>query len=637
VISLQEIADKIPGSTLRGDNLSGPCPAHDDSNPSFTGAIGDSGAIVLHCFAGCALEDICAALGISQTELFPDNPSSNGGKDVIVATYSYTDADGWPLFEVVRYSPKKFRQRRPDGRGGWIWNLKDVDSRPLFHLPDVLAARSAGELVWVCEGEKDAERLQRELDGGEVATTIPGGAGKWRDEHTETLRDTGVMVVADNDGPGIKHARQVAARLEGVARFVVVVRPADGHKDAADHLNAGLTTDDFPELSDPPPDEPVGDDLDAHLPNPIDFDLDNGQPLEDDDEHTTWWPVNLADLFNGDIEPLQPTMLARTDGQHLLYPGKHHALNGEPESGKSWGALLACYQNIVAGNPTLYIDFEDTAATIVARLLAMGADPKQVVQHFTYLAPSEPVEWRDKITGGGVEFATMLADLRFDLAIIDGVTEAMTLHGLDINSNTDVATFYRILPRRLQAGGSATAQIDHVPKSRDNRGRGGIGGQHKLAGIDVSYQFDVATPFGFGKHGIARVIVEKDRHGQLRQHANGRRMAELHLESDPDTHDLQIEMRAAPGGTTSADGKDFVPTALMEKVSRFVEDCNTNGIRPSQRDIESGVVGKGEYVRLAVAELVRRGHLVKDGRQKSDHTIVTPYRDTTKENTDATD
>ena len=111
----------------------------------------------------------------------------------------------------------------------------------LFRLPRVIAAIKAGEPIYVAEGEKDVIALER---AGVTATCNSGGAGKWRPEHTEALRGAEVVVVADQDDPGRKHADQVAAALNGVARSVRVVEPIEG-KDASDHLAAGYGLDEF--------------------------------------------------------------------------------------------------------------------------------------------------------------------------------------------------------------------------------------------------------------------------------------------------------------------------------------------------------------------------------------------------------
>ena len=85
--------------------------------------------------------------------------ASNGranSQHKIVASYDYTDEFGTLLFQVVRLAPKTFRQRRPDGKGGWIWNLEGV-TRVLYRLPDLMEALALERRVFVVEGEKDVE------------------------------------------------------------------------------------------------------------------------------------------------------------------------------------------------------------------------------------------------------------------------------------------------------------------------------------------------------------------------------------------------------------------------------------------------------------------------------------------------
>ena len=73
---------------------------------------------------------------------------------------------------------------------------------------------------------------------GVAATCNPMGAGKWRDKYAETLRGADVIIVQDKDDAGRKHATQVAASLDGIAKSVRIVEAAEGN-DAADHLAAG--------------------------------------------------------------------------------------------------------------------------------------------------------------------------------------------------------------------------------------------------------------------------------------------------------------------------------------------------------------------------------------------------------------
>src|SRR5262249_13108401 len=101
------------------------------------------------------------------------------GRPKVVATYDYCDAQGALLFQTVRLEPgedghsKTFRQRRPHGQGGWVWNLQGVALVP-YRLPELRAA-DPDRLVFVVEGEKDVETLRAR---GLIATTNPMGAGK---------------------------------------------------------------------------------------------------------------------------------------------------------------------------------------------------------------------------------------------------------------------------------------------------------------------------------------------------------------------------------------------------------------------------------------------------------------------------
>src|SRR5262249_49835056 len=177
--------------------------------------------------------------------LYPDEPPQpNGGtKWPILASYPYHDENNILLFEVVRFDTndpdERFRQRQPDGKGGWIWNLKGVRRVP-YRLPELIAAVKAGERVLVTEGEKDANTA---VKLGYAATTMPGGVNKWRSDYDEYFRGADVVIVSDNDPqskdpntgkpqfhadgrpklPGQDHAAKLAKRLSKVAAQVRVI------------------------------------------------------------------------------------------------------------------------------------------------------------------------------------------------------------------------------------------------------------------------------------------------------------------------------------------------------------------------------------------------------------------------------
>lgn len=237
---VQAVLERLHGVKPAGrDKWSAKCPAHDDNRASLSISRGDDGRCLLHCHAGCTPEAVCQAMGLDLADLF--SPAAPSGKPTarqsatprkIVKKYPYCDESGRLLFEVVRFEPKDFRQRRPDGNGGWVWNLDGVP-RVLYRLPELAKADPAA-VAFIVEGEKDADNLTAI---GLVATTCPQGAGKWgRLADDSALHGRRVCIILDKDTPGRKHAQDVAARLHGKADNVRILElPGDG-KDVSDWL-----------------------------------------------------------------------------------------------------------------------------------------------------------------------------------------------------------------------------------------------------------------------------------------------------------------------------------------------------------------------------------------------------------------
>jgi len=264
------------------------CPGHDDVHASLSVSEGSDGRALLHCHAGCAAEHILAVLGLKLADLFPPEPEA---RPQIVVTYPYRDEAASLLFEVVRFDPKDFRQRRPSPGGGWMWKVGGVRRVP-YRLPELLAS-SPDSIVFVPEGERDVDNL-RAL--GAVATTNAGGAGKWRRELSEHLHGRHVVVLPDHDAPGRAHAEAVAKALSGVAASVRVLDLPDLPEkgDVSDWLNGGGTLERLRELASATPvwapeamrpkpaktpnREPQGDALGLESPEPADVSV-NGEQL----------------------------------------------------------------------------------------------------------------------------------------------------------------------------------------------------------------------------------------------------------------------------------------------------------------------------------------------------------------------
>jgi putative DNA primase/helicase len=331
-------------------------------NQCFSTNNGDGFAAV-QWLMDCDFSNACRAIA---AQLGLDRPMGN-----IVAVYDYADEQGALLFQVVRREPKDFRQRRPDGDNNWTWKLGQV-RRVLYRLPELLTADPSA-LVFVCEGEKDCDRLAAL---GLVATTNSGGAEKWRDEYSESLRGRRVVIVPDNDQPGERHAAQVAASLRGIAASVRILRlpslPAKG--DVSDWLAAGGTAKELLRLAQAT--SPESD-------SPARQEAPHATASRKANRVSTPRLVRLADVTPQPVAWLWPARIAL---------GKLTVLAGEPGLGKSFLTMDIAARVTTGrdwpdedgnsrqpGSVILLSAEDDLADTIRPRLDAAGADVRRVV------------------------------------------------------------------------------------------------------------------------------------------------------------------------------------------------------------------------------------------------------------------
>lgn len=171
------------------------------------------------------------------------------------AVYDYATPAGKLIFQVCRFEwmtdegvrEKTFRQRRPGTREGfWIWSVKGVEQVP-YRVGDLMEAATRGSLIFIVEGEKDADNL---YNLGVPVTCNAMGAGKWPEVLTPYFRDADVVILPDNDGPGRNHRDIVGKALHGVAKQVRVLDlpglPEKG--DVTDWLDAGGTIEQLYDL-----------------------------------------------------------------------------------------------------------------------------------------------------------------------------------------------------------------------------------------------------------------------------------------------------------------------------------------------------------------------------------------------------
>ena len=318
-----------------------------------------------------------------------------------------------------------------------------------------------------------------------------------------------------------------------------------------------------------------------------------------DPSPSSWIPTPLDAEYT---EEDPPSILKMSNGKGLLYRGRTHAISGESSSGKTWIAVLACSEVLNAGGSVLWIDYESTRNEFIGRLSSMGVSV-ELWSRVTYLSPEHPLWDQHKNAGTihSVNLAQLINESPFDLAIIDTVTGAMSVEGLDPNTGTDVETLYRILPGKLAKSGTAVLMLDHVTKSSDSRGKYAIGSERKLSGITgASYNLKTTTPWKRATMtpltGSFDLVIAKDRAGFVG--STGDTITTGIVTSDPDGG-LRIKLMP-PEDTTVVP-----PIKRLREVLDYLKSYDG----ASSGAIEKGVGGNSGTIRAALRYLVSVGAL----------------------------
>ena len=356
------------------------CPAHADRQPSLSIGIGEQGQVLLKCFAGCSLERIVEAMGLTITDLFPTGASTQERHRTVSGNARYpilTLLDlalekqvPWQfLFHLgVMELPSGGLQipyHLPDGtpapryrirtaltaREGLRWN-KGAGKIVPYGLERLEEARKAGYLVLV-EGESDCWTLWLQ---GYPAVGIPGAEMAGALEQSQLSGIDRIYIVQEPDAAGASFVKALTEKLtawqwQGQARAIHLPNakdPSELHKQDRKGFRAA-----FQHALDQ-----------AEL-----LSLCASQPAALTPEQKPGI-FSLQELLSWELPPLRwavPEMLP--EGLTLLA--------GKPKQGKSWLALSVAL-SIAAGGvalgaqpvtqgDVLYLALEDNARRLQAR------------------------------------------------------------------------------------------------------------------------------------------------------------------------------------------------------------------------------------------------------------------------------
>lgn len=400
-----------------------------------------AGKVVLYCHLGCETRDILDALDLKWDDMFDEaltRPEPT--------FYRYVSPDGEVLFAKLKYFPKRFSIKHPNGNG-WEDGIPKETPRVLYNLPAVLQAAGNKETIYLVEGEKDADRL---ISLGFTATCNFEGAGvgkpKWHQDYTDSLKGAScVIIIADRDDAGVAHAKGIAELIKNSVDTVRILQSATKGigDDVSDHLDSGLSLDDL-------------------------------VPLRDENEVTRrYTPVNWTVAYKSQPEDVEWLK------EDFLEAGTLNSLFSKPGIGKSLIALEIAVEVVRSGRRVVYIDDENRICDTVDRLKAFRVYADEldrfVMYNFQGLPPLDTSE-------GGQHLDALAAANEPALVIMDTVSRMV--EGEENAANTFLQ-LYRCSLVPLKARGITILRLDHSGK---DDARGMRGSSAKESDVDVVWR-----------------------------------------------------------------------------------------------------------------------------------------------------
>ena len=250
----------LNGATPRNNTINVRCPCHNDKKASLSISQGRNNRIILNCHAGCNYKNILSEVGLTEDDLFNDGRTTQKEqekswrdkltdfvKKPIEAVYDYKDANGKYLYSKIRFVGKHIRYAVIDKKNDSFTMEKPKGVYSLYNLPAAIKAIKKDYLVYITEGEKDVDTLK---DLGFTAVTA-GSVSDWRSEFAHYFTGARVVILPDNDAPGLELKDKILKSLRAFAHSIkVVITSQAEHGDVTDYMNEGHSKEDLKKLID---------------------------------------------------------------------------------------------------------------------------------------------------------------------------------------------------------------------------------------------------------------------------------------------------------------------------------------------------------------------------------------------------
>ena len=335
---------------------------------------------------------------------------------------------------------------------------------------------------------------------------------------------------------------------------------------------------------------------------------DTGPDIPDRDPSK---PLGVYELMTGaKIERELPTMLRRSDGKYLIYPGKLHSIYGEPGHGKTWVLLHLVKEQLEAGKVVAYLDYDedDGGKSMALRLLALGVDPNTVLANLRYLNPQglgrDQELWK--------KLKRKLRKWQPSLVVVDTMAPALVELGLNEKDNAEVGAWYahaRWLLRGLISA-PALVIVDHVVKSGEGRGRWARGAGDKLGRLHAAYSVDSAVPFSRTNEGYIELIIAKDRGGEIGREGDLAAIVKFTPSNNGERLTINVLSADSGGIGMSSEINEISRKNTIDRIKRVLRD-HPRGLVLG--DLKKAITVRNGMEATFIEELLDDNTLAKEG------------------------